>query len=403
MTAHSLASAAGAPEREKIRVLTLVDGIGTYGGAESLAREIVMRLDAERFERAFCVSRWDPATLEDLTVQTAMAELDEAGVRFIGLERFGRPALRPWGRLIRDLRERPVDILHSHKFGSNVWGALIAPLARVPAFVAHEHSWAFEGRPLRRLLDRQLIARSADVIVAVSAEDRRRMTSVEGIPARMIELIPNGIADPPPSKDRTDVRAELGISPDTPVIGTVATLRPYKGVDVLIEAAALLVAECPDLQALVAGGDEGGDPTVREGLRGLIAELGLERNVRLLGFRDDVPAVIEAFDVAVCSSDFEGSPLSVMEYMEEAKPVVATAVGGIPDLISEGVNGALVERRNPAALAAAIAPLLADSALRDEMGARGRELRRAEYSIEATVRNVAELYERLTAADGTDG
>ena len=115
----------------------------------------------------------------------------------------------------------------------------------------------------------------------------------------------------------------------------------------LIRAAALLVADHPDLRVLVVGGDEGTDTTVREGLRSLIGELGLERNVELLGFRDDVPSVVEAMDIGVCSSDFEGSPLSVMEYMEEAKPVVATAVGGIPDLIADDVNGLLVPPRDP--------------------------------------------------------
>ena len=119
MTGHSLNSDGDAPGAGRIRVLTLVDGIGTYGGAESLAREIVQRLDPERFERSFCVSRWDPATAAEPIVQRALAELDEAGVEFIGLERHGRPALRPWGRLVLGLRRNPVDIVHAHKFGSN--------------------------------------------------------------------------------------------------------------------------------------------------------------------------------------------------------------------------------------------------------------------------------------------
>lgn len=380
-----------------LRIMTLVDGIGTYGGAESLAREIAMRLDRERFEVTFCVSRWYPEAPSEPTVAVALRELEDAGVGFLGLERIGKPALRPWGHLIRTLRRDPVDILHAHKFGSNAWGAAIAPLARVPALVAHEHSWAFEGRPVRRLVDRHLIARSADVIVAVSAEDRRRMSSVEHIPPEMIELIPNGIPDPAPAAERGDVRAELGIAPGAPVIGTVATLRPYKAVDVLIRATALLVADHPDLRVLVAGGDEGTDTSVRAGLGELVAELGLEDNVDLLGFRDDVASVIDAMDVGVCCSDFEGSPLSVMEYMEEAKPVVATIVGGIPDLVTEGINGLLVPRRDHRRLAEAIGSLLSDPDRRAEMGRHGQALRRSEYSIDATVAKVADLYERLAA------
>jgi glycosyltransferase involved in cell wall biosynthesis len=402
MTGHRLIAPGDDHGRSRpLRVLTLVDGIGTYGGAESLSRRLVQRLDGERFERTFCVSRWDPAEAAEPLAAGALAELEAAGVEFIGLERYGRPALRPWGKLIAHLRSKPVDILHAHKFGSNAWGAVVAPLARVPVFIAHEHSWAFEGKPLRRLLDRQLIARSADVIVAVSAEDRRRMIEIEHIPEELIELIPNGIADPPPDEEG-DVRAELGIDPGAPVIGTVATLRPYKGVDVLIDAASRLVRDHPDLRVLVAGGDEGGNTSLREELRRQIAALGLEDAVLLLGFREDVPAVVRAMDVAVCPSDFEGSPLAVMEYMEERKPVVASAVGGLPDLVQEGLTGSLVPPRDPDRLAAAISALIADPAKREQMGARGQELRRAKYSIDATLQRLTELYERTAREAGID-
>jgi glycosyltransferase involved in cell wall biosynthesis len=194
------------------------------------------------------------------------------------------------------------------------------------------------------------------------------------------------------------VREEFGIAPDALVLGTVATLRPYKGVDVLVRAGALLVDRFPNLRILVAGGDEGTDTSVREGLRELIDELGVADNVILMGFRADIPDVIEAMDIGVNSSDFEGSPLSVMEYMEAGKPVVATAVGGVPDLITEGAQGLLVPRRDPEALAAALAELLADPDRRAEMGASGRQRRRREFSVEATVDHVADLYEQVAGA-----
>lgn len=355
-----------------------------------------MRLDSQRFEPTFCVTRWDDVEAADPLVQGALAELEEAGVEFIGLERHGRD-LRPWKELVSRLRRDPIDIMHAHKFASNAWGALIAGPARVPTLIAHEHSWSFEGRPVRRFLDRWLIGRRADIVVAVSSEDRRRMIEIEGLDPNKLVMIPNGIATPTAGRPGA-VRAELGIEPDQLVIGTVATLRPYKGVDVLIRAAALVVDRFPDLRVLVAGGDEGTDTTVRAGLVELIDELGLADNVILLGFRSDIPDVIEAMDIGVCSSDFEGSPLSVMEYMEAAKPVVATSVGGIPDLISEGEHGLLVPRRDPEALAAALAQLLGDPERRRQMGLRGQERRRREFSVEATVEHVEDLYERLAGA-----
>ena len=397
MTGHRLIRRGDGQRARRIRVLTLVDGIGTYGGGESLAREVVQRMDPDRFERSFCVSRWDPATAEDPLVAAALAELDEAGVEFIGLERYGRPALRPWGGLISRLRRDPVDVLHAHKFGSNAWGALVSPAARVPIFIAHEHTWSFEGRPVRKLVDRFLIGRVAEVVVAVSREDRRRMIEIERLDPDKVHFIPNGIPDPERGQEAADgasLRRELGIAADAPVIGTVATLRPQKALDLLIEATALLVDEHPGLRVLIAGGDVGGDTTLREALTAQARRAGVEENVLMLGLRGDVPAVIDAFDVAVICSDFEGSPLSVMEYMEGAKPVVATAVGGVPDQVADGDNGLLVPPRDSRRLAGAIGELLADPELAARMGARGRERRREEFSIDTTVRRIEELYER---------
>ena len=158
----------------------------------------------------------------------------------------------------------------------------------------------------------------------------------------------------------------------------------------LLRAAAILRPQFPRLRVLIAGwGEE------RAHLEALIDELGLERTVTLLGHRADVPDFLEALDVAVSSSDFEGSPLSIMEYMEAGKPVVATRVGGVPDLIEQGVHGLLVERRNPSALAASIAELLRDPDRAAKMGVRGRERRRSEFDIEVTRRRFEELYEEL--------
>jgi glycosyltransferase involved in cell wall biosynthesis len=379
-------------------VLTLVDGIGTYGGAESLARQIAMKLDPERYDSTYCVSRWEP--LEEYRV--GVEELAEAGVEFIGLERDSRFDLRPWRRLVAQMRERRFDILHSHKIGSNVWGALIAPRARTPVFVAHEHTWSFEGQPLRRFLDRRLIARRADAFVAVSEDDRRKMHEIEGIPLEKLRFIPNGIPMPERGPRRADLRLELGIGPEQPVIGTVATLRPQKALDVLVRATVPLARSFPGLRVLIAGGQAGGemrgaeqgDPE-REALEALAGELGVGENVVMLGHRSDVPDVLEAIDVAVLSSDFEGSPLSVMEYMEAAKPVVSTRVGGLPDLVEDGVTGLLVEPQDPEGLAAAIATLLGDPARAAAMGEAGRARRRAEFSLEGTTRHVEALYEEL--------
>ncbi len=376
-------------EPRRLTVVTLVDGIGP-GGGERLAAEVARRLDPDRYVRILCASRWDDEEPGDPALK-ARETLVGAGVRFLGLRRSSAAALWAWRPLVSLIRSEPVDIVHAHKFGSNLWASLLRPIARPPVVVAHEHTWSYEGKPLRKLADRYAIAPRVDAFVAVSRADRRRMVEIERISESKVRFIPNGIeALPEPTGD---VRAELGIGAGDPVIGAVGSLRAQKGYDILIRAAALMVGEFARLRILIAGeGEE------REALSGLIAELGLDRVVTLLGYRPDIPALLAALDVAVVASRFEGSPLAVLEYMDAGRPVVATRVGGIPDLITDGVHGVLVEPNDPSALAAGISELLRNPERAGAMGARGRERRRSEFDIANTVREIQALYEELWRA-----
>ena len=373
----------------KLRVLTLVDKPTVTGGAERLAAVVAMKLDPARFESVLCASRQTDEPLLD-------RELEEAGIGVLALGRRSTLDLLAWRPLVSLLRDG-VDVVHAHMFGSNVWGTVLGRLSGVPVVVAHEHTWSFQGRPLRRFLDRELVARWADVFVAVSGEDRRKMIEVEGVDPAKIRLIPNGIPSPA-SGAGADVRTELGIEPGAPVLGVVCELRAQKALEVLFEAAALLLAEFPTLKVLVAG-DGPERARLEEGAR----RLGVADTVLFLGIRRDVPAVLAAVDVAVLSSDYEGSPLSVMEYMAAAKPVVSTRVGGVPELVAEDVHGLLVEPRDPEALAEAVARLLRDPALARRLGAEGRRRQQREFSLEAMVGRIEDLYEELWLASGRRG
>ena len=379
----------GKGNSRKLRVVTLVDGIGLAGGAERLAREIVVRLDPDRFERTLCVSRWSDQRFEEAREAGALAELEDAGVEFLGLRRHRTTDLGSWRPLMALLRSG-VDILHGHKIGSNVWASVLGTLARTPTIVAHEHTWSFSGQPLRRLLDRRLIGARADAFLTVSAADRRRMIEIERIDPGKVILVPNGIPDPPPSSG-SDLRKELGLAA-APIVGTVCALRPQKALGVLIEASSALADQVPGLKVVIVG-----DGPERSRLEHLIGELGLEETVLMLGHRDDARELIRSFDVAVCSSDFEGTPLSVLEYMQAELPIVATRVGGIPDVIEDGVEGVLVDPGDPGALAVAIDGVLAEPSSAARLAAAARRRQVAEFGIDVTVQAIERIYEGLAS------
>jgi glycosyltransferase involved in cell wall biosynthesis len=374
-----------------VKVLTLTDLLIASGGAERVAMEIATRLDRSRFESVYCASRMSPGT-----ASTAIAEqrMQEAGVRHFSLGRRSAIDQWRWAGLYRALRRERFDVIHSHMFGSNAWGTLVGKLARVPAIVAHEHTWSFEGRPVRRLVDREVIGRGSDVFVAVSRADRRKMIEIEGVNPKKVLFVPNGIPTPPPPSG-VDVRAELGIPAGAPVIGTVSVLRAQKALDVFVRAAVPLLRDYPDLRVWIAG-----EGPLKGELGELARSLGAQDRVMLLGYRSDVPDVLNSLDVAVSSSLFEGSPLAVMEYMEAARPIVATTVGGVPDLIDDGVHGLLVPPADPDALGAALRRMLDDRVAAQAMGERARERRRREFDIDLTVRRFESLYLRLLEGAG---
>jgi glycosyltransferase involved in cell wall biosynthesis len=374
-----------------VHVLTLVDHLVTTGGAERLALEIATRLAPERFRSTLCASRFEVAPTMGNDERQVLERVRQADIGFLPLGRQGRVDLWPWRRLAAYVRRERVDVLHAHMFGSNVWGTLVGRLARVPIVIAHEHTWSFEGEPLRRVLDRELIGRFSDAFIAVSRADQRKMIEIERIPAERIRFIPNGIAPTAPAAGR-DLRAELGVG-SGPLIGAIGTLRAQKAYDVLIRAAAPLREKHPGLHVVIAGGGP-----ERERLDALIGELGLSDVVLMLGRRLDVPNILAELDVAVCASNFEGSPLAVMEYMEAGLPIVATRVGGVPDLIDDGVHGLLVQPGEPLELAGAIDELLRDRPRAAALGARARERRRREFDLDVMVHNMEALYEELLAA-----
>ncbi|WP_272474142.1 glycosyltransferase [Baekduia alba] len=371
--------------------MTLIDVVAEIGGAEVLAVELLRGLDPDAFRRTLVVyRRLEPGSRERESQERVVAGLRADGVRVVTLEGTSRYDVQSWRPFARLLRRGDVDVVHSHLFGPNLWAALWTRIAPRTAFVAHEHTWSYEGRPLRKLADRWVVAAASDAFLAVSEQDRRQMLEREHIPAAAIRVLPNGIA--PPAAPVVDLRAQLGVPAGAPLIGSVGLLRPQKDFGTLIRAHATVVARHPEARLAILGDGEEGDA-----LRSLVDELGLGDRVLLPGFQEGGAAAAAAFDVAVNSSTFEGSSLAIIEYMALGRPIVATSVGGTPDLLAGGAAGVLVEPRDPQAFGTAVADLLDDPARAQRLGARAQERQRAEYDVGVQVRRLEALYRELVS------
>jgi glycosyltransferase involved in cell wall biosynthesis len=225
-------------------------------------------------------------------------------------------------------------------------------------------------------------------VVAVSRSLRSQLLA-EGFPESRVRVVRNGIdPGPPPAPElRRDARARLGLHEDELVIGAVGRLAPVKDFGALI-AAFGLVRSLPGRARLVIVGDG----PERAALLSEARAANVSRAVLFTGHQDDVPSLMPAFDIFVNSSIYEGVSLTVLEAMAAGLPVVATAVGGTPEIVDDGVNGRLVPRRAIREMASAVAGLARDPELRARFGAAGRSRVLQSFHIDRMVRTYAGLY-----------
>ena len=359
------------------RVVTMVDSL-LAGGAERVAVEVSCGLDRERFAPHVLVTRGDGPL---------RALLEQHDVPVTILNRRGAFDLAPW-RVARTLVRDGADVLHTHKFGSNIWGAMLARTTGVP-LVAHEHNFSQTPSRSRRLLDRWLVARVARRVLCVSDS----VADVErscGVPVDRLVVVPNGVRlDAAVQRDAA--RAELGIDTSSFVVGIVGRLRPEKAHEVLFEAAAHLTEAGRDVRLCVVGdGPQHGE------LDALAARMGIDDRVIWAGERRDAARLARAFDASVVCSDWEGLPLAALEAMAAQVPLVATEVGGMPSLLAGGA-GRLVPVRDPRALAGALGSLIDDPVAAEATARTGHRRVLETYSFERMVRTIEDIYGEVLA------
>lgn len=299
--------------------------------------------------------------------------------------------------LVSYIRAAEIDVVHTILPSSYVAGGIACVLTGRQLVMSRlSQNWYQQTQPVYRVLERMLMHRFVRVAIGNSRQIIGELRE-EGIASDRLRLVYNGI---PIAQFRTSMgerattRAALGLAADSFVMTTIGTLWPYKGQADLLDA--LAMASLPQgWVLLLAGRDIDGQ---RARLEDQCAQLGLGAHIRFLGERGDVPALLGAADLHVTASHTEGVPNNVLEAMCAGLAVVATDVGGIPELVVDGQTGILVPSQDPPALAAAIAALAADGPRRTRMGAEARRRVVDSFSIEASVAALDAIYTGLGAA-----
>ena len=378
-----------------LRVLTRLN----VGGPAQHAVFLTERLQDADFTSllaAGAVNR-DEGDMSWLATQRGVPVIPVPGLR----NEAGRIAdLRALASLYRLCRAHRPDIVHCHTFKDRILGAIAARLAGVPATVVTFHGTPFRGhftgRKAKVVLwaDRLVGQRLARAVIAISERQRDELIELGIAPPERVHIVRIGLDLRPllsAERVRGELRRELGLPVDALLIGAVGRLAPIKRLGEFLTAARHVLNSTARVVRFVLVGD-GGE---RQALERQTRELGLDSHVSFLGWRHDLTRVYADLDVVALSSASEGTPACLLEGMAAGVPVVATRVGGVPDVVEDGVTGLLVPAGDPGALAKAVLRLASDDDLRRELGANGRKFVFPAFDVTTLERHMRTLYRTL--------
>jgi glycosyltransferase involved in cell wall biosynthesis len=390
----------GAVEKRRLRVVAVIARINVGGPAVNVLLTAA-RLDPNLHDTHVVCGRVAPA-------EGDMGHLAQSlGVQPIVIRQLG-PALHPWNdfislvRLYRLMRRMRPDIVHTHTAKAGFVGRLAARLAGVPVIVHTYHGHVLRGYfgPLKSRIFLGLERRAArwsQCVLALTEGLRRDLAETFHVTtADRIRVVPLGLDLEPfteTARRSGRFRASIGVACDAPLVGIVGRLTAVKDHDLFVRAAAEIARERPAARFVVVG-----DGELRAVIGRQVEALGLESAFTFTGWRRDMPSIYSDLDITVISSRNEGTPVTAIEALASGCPVVATAVGGVPELLEHGALGRLVASREAAELAAAI---LAELTHPMDLEPQRRAVA-ARYGIDAHVRAIADLYRGLWRSAGVE-
>jgi glycosyltransferase involved in cell wall biosynthesis len=367
-----------------MRILILIKGLGR-GGAEQIVATATRHVDRERFgyEVAYLLP-WKDALVK---------EIEDGGlpVHCLG----GMRGLAWLPRLRRLVQARRIDLIHAHSPIAAIGARAGFAGLRGPMRVYTEHNLWERYHPATYWANALTFPHN-DHVFAVSDHVRDSITYPRGLRWRHmppVETLFHGIDQEAVSRwaTRDGVREELRIPPSAPVVGTVANLKAHKRLDRMLDAATRVRRHVPDVRFVIVG-----TGPLEAKLRDRAARSGLHGTVMFTGFREDAQRIASAFDVFALSSEYEGLSIALIEAMALGKPAVVTDVGGLAEVVTDGVEGFRVPSHDPHALAERIERLLADPGLRVAMGERG-VARARDFDIRNAIARMESVYEELLA------
>ena len=367
-------------------ILHTIDTTGP-GGAETVFIDLATRLPKNKY-RSVIVIRGKGWVYD---------ELRRRGVKPILLDAKGSFNLRYLLGLRKIIRSQHVDLIQSHLLGTNVYCSLAGLLTGKPV-VATFHGVVDIGENERlKRLKFGVINAGANRIVAVTDSLLDDITSRTPLRKNKVSVIYNGIDTSAFVRPRAStLRQKYGWSENEIIIGSLGNIRPAKGYDLLLKAAALLERRSPSYRFVIAGQGKG---HLYEGLLALRKKLGLEEKVQFLGFVDDAADFLANIDLFLSSSISEGLPLSAIQAMVAALPMVATRCGGYEGLITDRENGVLVEVGDPQAIADAIEMVVANSDLQKTLSENARKHALSTFDIQVMLDAYEQVYNRLITSE----